>query len=465
MRSIGVVRRLAKRLWSGRSGNFGMMAAIVAPTLLLAAGYGINVAQISITKSNLLAALDSAVTSTARDLTTGVITEEEAPAVVEAFLIANGLRAYAQEGKLYLDSLVIDRVAGTVRAKASVELDVAFALFGAANHQRVTTESAALYSDKKIEVVMALDVTGSMRGRKLDDLKAAASNAVAQLMNGNRVGNERVRISIVPYAEAVNVGALASRSVFAEWEGGPDLPPPVDDPIWASLPPPKSNNNCATERKLSGNRPDFSDDSPYNLRNHPTPGKRYRALVNRDDRLGSCPSAAVIPLTTDKARLTTAIDRFVANGWTAGGIAVQWSYYMLSPNWRSIIRDAGQGDGPADHDERKIAKYVILMTDGAFNTAFAGVTGRAQDSSAASARSPASAEAVCQRMKQDGIEVFTIGFALPASESSAARNVLRNCASPDTGSTRHFFDTSTGEELNRAFTEIARNIERLALTQ
>ena len=30
------------------------------------------------------------------------------------------------------------------------------------------------------------------------------------------------------------------------------------------------------------------------------------------------------------------------------------------------------GAGPADHDDRRVSKVAILMTDGQFNTAFAG---------------------------------------------------------------------------------------------
>src|SRR5690606_29140411 len=166
------------RFRRNRRGNFGLMMAVTAPLLILASGYGLNIAQISITKSNLLAALDSAVTSTARDLTTGVITTDEARGVVEAFLMANGQRAYAEEGRLTLDELVIDKTLKTVSAKASVELDLAFALFGTANHQTVTAESAALYPDRKIEVAMMLDITGSMRGQRIIDLRNAARNAV-----------------------------------------------------------------------------------------------------------------------------------------------------------------------------------------------------------------------------------------------------------------------------------------------
>lgn len=463
MRVVTSLCGLVTRFLGHRQGNFGMMMAMVAPVLLLASGYAINIGQITLTKSNLLAALDSAVTSTARDLTTGAISEEEAPKVVEAFLSANGLRAYAEEGRLTLDSLEIDRIAGTVRAQASVELDVAFALFGAANRQKITADSAALYSDKQIEVVMMLDVTGSMRGRKLDDLKAAAGNAVNLLLQSNKNGNSRVRVGLVPYAEAVNVGTLSRDTVFVERKNGPDLPPPLDSPYWVSVP--SRPDNCATERKLQDGSPDYSDDSPYSARTHTDATKDYRALVNRDDRLGSCPSARVVPLTADAQRLQNSIRSFSADGWTAGGIAAQWGYYMLSPQWRRAVSDAGLGEGPADHDPKEVSKVAILMTDGEFNTAFAGVSSNQKPQSGQPVRSRTNAERICAQMKADGIEIFTIGFALPASESSNARAVLRACASPDTSSIQRFFDTSTGQELDAAFRKIAANIERLALTK
>ncbi len=459
-----VLGKAVRRFGRDRRGNYGMMMAVLAPTLLLGAGFGINIAQVSNTRSNLLAALDSAVTSTARDLTTGVIKEQDARASLEAFLFSNGVRSFSRRDRLTLDSVVLDKPRKTVEAKASVVVDVAFPLFGAANVQTITAESAARYSDRRIEVVMMLDVTGSMKksGKtdKIGDLQAAARLAVTALLEGNRHSPDRIRISIVPYAEAVNVGALADSAVFFEVNGGPDLPPPDDDPYWASAP--ARTDNCATERLLPGNTVDYSDDAP-DATNLNEENKSYRKLVNRDDRLVVCPSARIVALTSDETSLLDTIDAFKADGVTAGGIAAQWGYYMLSPKWRSAIAGAGMGDGPADHHPERVGKIAILMTDGAFNTAFAAVPGTEKPRMDQGSRSVNRAKSVCTRMKQDGIEVFTIGFALPSGESSSARKVLKDCASPDTPLTRHFYDAATGDALKTAFSDIVRNIERLAL--
>lgn len=447
------VGRAARRFGRDRRGNYGMMMAVLAPMLLLGTGFGINIAQVSNARSNLLAALDSAVTSTARDLTTGVIKEEDARSNLEAFLFANGVRSFSKLDKLSLDSVVLDRHRKTVEAKASVVVNVAFPLFGADNIQTITTESAARYSDRKIEVVMMLDVTGSMKksGRtdKIGDLKAAATVAVEALLDGNKHSPDRIRVALVPYAASVNAGAMAKETVFIEEEKGPDLPPTG----WT--PPSWRKDNCATERKLENGNPDLSDDAPDTNRWNSKTRSYYKALVNRDERLDKetttkCPAAAIVPLTTDEAKLKQVIASFVADGNTGGGIATQWSYYMLSPKWRGAIADAGLGDGPADHNPEKVGKIAILMTDGEYNRAFAG----------SSSSSPTNARNLCTRMKNDGIEVFTIGFAL---NNSTARTTMRNCASPDTPLTTHFYDAATGDQLRTAFSDIVRNIERLAL--
>ena len=439
-----------------------MMAAIVAPALLLAGGYGLNVAQMVNARSALLAALDSAVTSTARDLTTGAIQEKDALAAVEAFLFTNGVSGLAGSGALSLDSLTVDKETNTVSARASVVIDVVFPVFGVNNRQTITTESAAVYSDRKIEVAMMLDVTGSMEKKgkddKLGDLQAAATNAIRTLLGTQDPAKPRVRIALVPYANSVNVGSsIARQAVFVERNAGQraQAPANTDPKVVLSSPRP---DTCATERK---GRDSLTDAGPGST------------MVNRDFLLDSfaggfgvysasqtCPKAEVVPLTANAKTLNDMIGKFVANGGTGGHIGIQWTWYMLSEKWKDVV---GSSAAAAKSDPKKVAKYAILMTDGEFNLGFDGAS-RVQDvyGTAAAARSIPHALKLCAAMRRDGIEVFTIGFKL---ETKQARDLMRDCASPDTATTRHHFDTADGAELNAAFQEIAYTIERLALTR
>jgi Flp pilus assembly protein TadG len=482
-RDFGGTGRAFARCIEDRSGHFAVITAATITTILLSIGFGINTAQMVLTRSNLLNALDSAVTSTARDLTTGVIPENGAEDTVKAFLFANGGTGFASADKVNLDSLVVDHAAKTVTATASVNINLLFPLFGAADNQKISVTSAALYSDKQVEVAMMLDLTGSMAKKgKIGDLRTAATNAVKTMLGNQNPDNPRVRVALVPYASGVNVGALAN-DVYAETSSSSDLPPVAGSPLLVSktgsnaLPPftsytsivasayPKTDA-CATERKDRYGKADFSADGPDTIRTDKA-GKQYYALVNRDNGLAGsgmnkCPDAKVIPLTTDEGALLGSIGDFKADGYTGGAIAVQWTYYMLSPQWRSAIRNAGLGDGPANTNPSKISKVAILMTDGQFNTAYAGVSGNYNNKGDVAR---GNAESICANMKRDGIEIFTIGFALPSDEASEARGVLENCSSPDKPGIQHFFDVSTGKELNQAFQDIIANTERVALTQ
>ena len=373
-----------------------MITGAIAAVLLLSVGFAVNLAQLYNVKSNLGHALDAAVTSTARDLTTGKVEPEDARALVEIFLQANSDPELVASDRLVLDRLVVDQAARTVEATAHVDVDLFFPLFRSGDTQRVDNISAAIYSDKQIEVAMMLDVTGSMEAKgkkdKIGDLIDAAKNAVTTMLANQDPKNPRIRVALVPYASGVNTGALLD-NVYAEQSGRSDLPPAADDPIFGGKkdkPLPafgdyvsavKSafphDDNCATERKDKDGNPDFSADGPDTVRINKK-GKKYYALVNRDNNLSGegmnrCPDAKVIPLTANSDTLINSIKNYKANGYTAGAIAVQWTYYMLSPKWRDAIKTAKLGDGPSDHDSRRISKVAILMTDGQFNTAYAGV--------------------------------------------------------------------------------------------
>lgn len=439
MRYGATVARRFQNFGRERSGSFAVMMAAVMAVLALSAGYAVNIAQLYNVRSSLRQALDAAVTSTARDITTGKIETDDVKAWVELFLKANGDPTFMGGDRLVLDKIVVDKTASTVEAWAYVDVDLYFPLFGLSDERRVTGESAAVYSDKDIEVAMMLDVTGSMAGQKIKDLKTAASNAVDTFLTGQDMANPRVRVAIVPYADAVNTGSL-KHVVHAEKKFTTDEPPGIEDPVAVSY---EADDACATERKGSQQ---YTDANPY------------AAKVNRDYRLDFCPSAALKPLSADIDGLKTTIGKFKADGFTAGHIGIQWSWYMLSPRWRAVLPKAAQ---PQDHDPKKVAKYAILMTDGEFNTAFAGVAKKG-DTHDQSTLSRGNAETLCEKMRQDGIEIFTVGFML---KEKAAKTVMKNCASEDTASVQHYFETSTGAELNTAFQTIARNIERLAITR
>lgn len=360
MRGMNWLAGRAAAFASDRRGNFALVAAVIAPTLVMSVGFGVNVAQSYQLRSSLQNALDAAVTSTARDLTTGKTLPADANASVTGFLTANTDAKFSVQEGFVLDSLTVDRTARTISASASADVAIAFPLFSMlAPHVRV--ELAALYSDKSVEVAMMLDVTGSMQSSgKIADLKTAAKNAIDTLLGHQDANNPRVRVALVPYANSVNVGALAAKSVFVE-KSLADRQRTGGNGDAKLVSGGGRIDNCATERPGTQQYTDAGPDVSMAHRD---------ALLTDYAKKKACPSAEVMPLTADADALKKNIGNFVADGGTAGHIGVQWSWYMLSEKWGDVVPAAARPASPS----KKVAKYAILMTDGEFNLSYFDVT-------------------------------------------------------------------------------------------
>ncbi|MCO6391420.1 VWA domain-containing protein [Aliihoeflea aestuarii] len=453
------VLKSARGFAADRRGNFAILMGVALSVLATGAGFSVNTAQLFNAKSALQTALDAAVTSTARDLTTGVIAEGDARGSIEAFLTANGSGPFAREGEgvVTLDEVIVDRNAKTVDATATANVALAFPLFGADPVRPVSARTAAVYSDQKVEVAMMLDVTGSMSGQKIRDLRAAARIAVEAFLGNQRAGYERVRVSIVPYANSVNAGSLAESSVFVERSVADRKAAPANT---AARPVATRPDNCATERKDARYR--YSDAGPeYSMVNRDYLIDDFIRYRDGNDKSRTCPTTAIVPLTSDSGSLNRAIDSFKAVGGTGGHIGVQWTWYMLSERWAGVLPSASRPARITDN----VKKYAILMTDGEFNLSYFDASNYGQvynDNGKRQTRDEA--VRLCREMKAQGIEIFTIGFAL-AGENSHAHRTMRECASAGTQSWRYFFDVATGDELKVAFRDIAGTISGLYMSK
>jgi hypothetical protein len=133
---------------------------------------------------------------------------------------------------------------------------------------------------------------------------------------------------------------------------------------------------------------------------------------------------------------------------------------MLSENWGGVMKAS---ERPAKMDPKKVAKYVILMTDSEFNLSYFDASDPDQVyNDAGKVQTRTAATTLCSAMRDQGIEIFTIGFALTEKN---AKSTLQSCASADTGNTKHFYQAANGAELDQAFQDIVRNIDKLTVTQ
>ncbi|BCW91023.1 hypothetical protein sos41_42000 [Alphaproteobacteria bacterium SO-S41] len=190
-------------------------------------------------------------------------------------------------------------------------------------------------------------------------------------------------------------------------------------------------------------------------------GRNYPASSN------PCLGNTIVPLTSDKALLTTRINALAATGSTAGQIGAAWGWYMISPNFASLWPVASQ---PRPYGTEELIKIAVFMTDGDFNTSYcngvisadAGTgSGAAADHincNATNGNALAQAAAQCTAMKAAGVIVYTVGFDI--ADTPALVTQLRNCATD----TAHAYLADNGAALRAAFRAIAVDISSLRLS-
>ncbi len=209
---------------------------------------------------------------------------------------------------------------------------------------------------------------------------------------------------------------------------------------------------CVTERTGPNATTDAAPSTSLVGRNYGTPNN-------------ACTNLQITPMTSDKDALQAKANALVTSGSTAGHIGLAWGWYMLSPNFAYLWPEESRGRAYGAPNLRKI---VVMMTDGAYNTPYCnGVSsldgyGNAADRincNATNGSSFAQAAALCTAMKNSGVSIYTVGFAV--GNDATARNHLRACAS----SPGQFFEAANGAELREAFRNIATAISQLRLSK
>ena len=205
-------RALARRLARDARGNVAMLFGLSLPVLILMTFGGVDIHRISTVRVNLQDALDAAALAAARSPYTE---DEDLQRVGLAALKAN-LQAYPhvtlEEG---LTSFTLDDE-DVVIADARVQVKTLVANiflppYGQMmdDYMPVGSHSEVDRSSRNIEVALVLDVTGSMAGQRIIDLKAAAKELVDIIVQPVQ-SPYYSKLALVPYSMGVNLGSDAN---------------------------------------------------------------------------------------------------------------------------------------------------------------------------------------------------------------------------------------------------------------
>ncbi len=307
-------------------------------------------------------------------------------------------------GDIVLDK--IERVGDKVNVETSTKVVTNFAGMLGVDEINVRATSTASYADRGLDIALVLDTTGSMRGSKIDTLRTAATELIEELDDGT----DSVRVSVVPFAQYVNVGAdnlnanwIDNSSVGRNWEG------------------------CVGSRDGRGEQtPDYN-------------GRDFPAVS------GVTCNTPITPLSANLDLAKTGVSNLMARGWTYIPSGLAWG-------WRTL-ENADPFTEAKANDSKDRDRILVLMTDGANTRANSGTLHNSTNTN----KADNATKQLCRAIKGENIQIYTIAYEL---NDNKTRRMLERCATNDT----MYFDARNSADLSAAFAEIAANLSTLRLT-
>lgn len=213
----------------------------------------------------------------------------------------------------------------------------------------------------EIEISLILDISGSMAGSRITNLKPAAKSFVDQIFDSTETG--KVSISIVPYSTQVALSnkLISYFNVTNEQTASNCI---EFDP---------SNGDYTSTAMSTGNGP---LDRKYQRNGHFDPF--YKSSPPQLFNCTPNPKNQILPFSTDRAQLKSFIDNLQVDGNTSIDLGMKWGAALLDPSMRPIVTGMiGAGDlsntvagRPFNYDNGKALKVVVLMTDGENTTEY-----------------------------------------------------------------------------------------------
>ena len=413
-------------------------------------------------------AVNVAVVSTARSATNPNIEDRELSQLAQQYFD----EAIRVPTSVDLDGVMFDRDGDQIRLEVGGLIRTNSLSFLGQNSLALSTNAVALFDKTSAaEISLVLDTSFSMDGHRLETLQGAASEMIDTLI-GNE--NDAVKMSIVPFATYVNVGTDKRGQPWLSIE--PDRTGVSEsctipenwyerhcrresyecarDGVtktckkWVCLPGDieRAPQVCsATEWTQSWHGCVKSRKSPLNVEDNNYAAHPIIGIATRND--AACP-APIQQLSSNADELKRAVQALTADQDTyiAGGLI--WGLRTLSAS-----APFDQAEPYADALSRKGRKALVLMSDGAntrsptFNGLHSGRDQKVADHIT---------EDVCDAIKAEGIELYTVAFEIEDEDTKA---LLRRCASQRD----FYFDARNAEALQIAFKKISDNFARVSL--
>ena len=433
------VKKLLKQYSKSNEGNFAMMAAIFIFMLVLAVAVAIDASRLVQASTKLKGLTDNAALAAAEGQNRPLSEREE----IFEEMMRIGIENSPELSAMYDYDLTYDTNNDaevlTVTARAEAKL---FFPITRGNGKFVSALSEVTAGREHVEVALVLDISNSMNGSKIIELRNAATSFVQTLM-GNQDIEDRVSIAIIPYGGSVR---LPSDLNFM-------LNQPAPTQHWIG----NQWNGCLST-------------SPFDYKTGITPHDRLAFLpdfTSFAEQNGWCPPAGneMIGLSDNETTLIDKIAGLILSDGTATDIGTAWGLAALDPRWRGQIQ--GMTHGSPRNFNARTKKIMIVMTDGGItgqryptvNELASGTTPvHTSNEISTGAEAHKGYEDICDLIRTRDIETHTISFDLSGDPLRVER--LQYCGT----SAAHNHEADLGQ-LTTTFENIAASIQSLRLSR
>ncbi len=476
------IQTLSKRPRTHRRGESGMTLPMLALSFMTIAGFvgvAVDIARVQLVQSRLSYSLDAAGLAAGSTISSSNYLTE-----VNKYLRANFPTGYLGTNQpsatvvMSSDNMVMNLV-------AVVQMPTTFMNAFGIPDVTITSSSQITRTASGLELILSLDVTGSMTSNnKLQALKNA-SNTLINILFGGRETVKDLWVGIVPFSQTVNIGT--SRLSWMDTAYNNTL-------NWG----PTSWMGCVDAHDLNGR--DVTDDPPsvqpfrmyyvVSSDNRPAPNNTSSQLnankwVTSRYADGSpktyasgigvtlgpnkfCPSQ-ITPMTGHRSILNAAINNLQARGNTHINLGLAWAWRMISPRWQGFWGGEMDMNGlPLDYNTPLMNKAVILLTDGenvmdntnytAYGYLSDGRLGTTSSTTTARNTLDSRMLTMCSALKEQNVYVYTIALGNPGTN---IQNKLRQCASGE----NYYFNSPSSTDLMAIFSAIGDSLSNLRVSQ
>jgi Flp pilus assembly protein TadG len=317
----------------------------------------------------------------------------------------------------------------------------------------IDVSSTVKWGNARLRVALVLDNTGSMAdANKMPNLKTAAKNLLTQLRNAASQNGD-VYVSIVPFAEDVNVDPVNYTQSWIRWD------------LWDEINGTCSQSSYATKNSCQGNGKTWTPknhntwngcvtdrDQNYDTTNTP-PAAGNQPTLFPAEQYGfsffgffwdTCP-VPLMALSYDWTALNAKIDAMQPNGFTNQAIGLQWGFQTLTSAPFTI---------PTKDSNYQYQEVVVLFTDGLNTSDRWYPYGNPTSEASIDARQ----SITCTNVKAAGITIYAVQITTEGDPQSA---LLRSCAS-DPGK---FFYLTSATDIITIFNQIGTNLSQLRISR